>query len=148
MTQSMTWWWGNKQLAVILSAGCYLRHNYLPKGKEWTLKESCQCSKWAGLISFLSRIFHLVGSSVMGAKFSTMSLFRPRSQAWNSFLLNHKAHVHFIAPGVSLCYINTYLQSEGKAYVHSLKKTPYIVIIHTYPCIILPTIHYFFSINY
>lgn len=69
----------------------------------------------------------------MGAKLSTMSLFRPRSQALNSFVLNHKAHVHFIAPNVSICYVNTYLQSEGKPYVHSHKKTHYTVTIHAHP---------------
>lgn len=49
----------------------------------------------------------------MGAELSIMSLFRPSSQALNSFLLNHKAHVHSIALNVSICYINTYLQSES-----------------------------------
>lgn len=67
----------------------------------------------------------------MGAELSIMSLFRPSSQASNSFLLNHKAHIHFIALNVSVCYINMYLQSEGKVYIYSHKKRPYAVIIHT-----------------
>lgn len=85
----------------------------------------------------------------MGAKLSILSLFRPSSQALNSFLLNSKAHVHSIALNVSICYINTYLQSEGKAYIYSHKKRPYTVIIHTD----IPVSYYlpfnsFFSINY
>lgn len=67
----------------------------------------------------------------MGAKLSIMSLFSPSSKALNSFPLNRKAHVHFITLNVSACYINMYLQSEGKVYIYSHKKRPYAVIIYT-----------------
>lgn len=75
-----------KKKADIPSMQCYLKENYIPKGKKETHEEYCQCTELAWLIGFFSRIVQLDGSSVMGAELSIMSLFRPSSQALNSFL--------------------------------------------------------------
>lgn len=92
MIESMTQMKKGEKIAFLPSSQCNLRDSCLPKGRTWTHKKYR-----ASLANQLpKRIVQPDGSSVMGTKLSIMPLFRPSSQALNSFLLNHKAHIHFL----------------------------------------------------
>lgn len=78
-------------------------------------------------MSFLSRTVQPDGISVMGAKLSIMSLFRASSQAFNSFLLNHKAHIHLLV----LNLLHQYALAKAGESLHQFPYSPKKVRIHT-----------------